>query len=126
VYVVIAAVQYPASAIFDAVLCHQYSESQRIRWYVVDTLLIAVLTFLFLRKSVFHAHDELEAVVDQEWLAGDGKQRFGDLTHRIPQTDPEPPSENARRRQTGGHRLPLLVRCMFSSISSSPLLVRRS
>jgi putative flippase GtrA len=62
-YVVIAAVQYPASAISTAVLPSILGVPAR-AVYVVATLVIALLTFLFLRKNVFHAHDELEAVVD--------------------------------------------------------------
>lgn len=62
-YVVIAAVQYPASAISTAVLPAVLGVPAR-AVYVVATLLIALLTFLFLRKNVFHSHDEFEAVVD--------------------------------------------------------------
>ncbi len=67
-YVAIAAVQYPASALATAFLPTLIGVPARLV-YVVATLVIAVLTFLFLRKNVFHAHDELESIVELQTLS---------------------------------------------------------
>ncbi len=52
-YVVIAAVQYPLSALATAFLPKLLGVPQR-AVYVVATLTIALCTFLFLRRRVFH------------------------------------------------------------------------
>jgi putative flippase GtrA len=62
-YVVIVAVQYPVSALSTAFLPSLLGVPAR-AVFVVATLAVALLVFLFLRKNVFHAHDELEVVVD--------------------------------------------------------------
>jgi putative flippase GtrA len=56
-YVVIAAIQYPLSALATAFLPSLLGVPER-AVYVVATLTIAFLTFLFLRGNVFHSHDD--------------------------------------------------------------------
>jgi putative flippase GtrA len=57
-YVVIAAIQYPLSALATAFLPKLLGLPER-AVYVVATLVIALATFLFLRRRVFHAGGQL-------------------------------------------------------------------
>jgi hypothetical protein len=68
-YLVIIAIQYPTNAAATALLPSWLGLSERLV-YIGVTPSIAVLTLLFLRANVFHARDELEAIVDSAQAHG--------------------------------------------------------